>query len=409
MGIVVQKFGGSSVSDAHHIYNVAKKIISEYKSGNQVVVVVSAQGDTTDNLIKYSKEININNLESLKFKRELDMLISTGEQISASLLAMAIQNLGYPAISLTGWQAGITTTDEPTDSEIIKINTTRIKSELDKNNIVIITGFQGINSNFDITTIGRGGSDTSAVALAGELGADFCKIYTDVDGVYTADPRIVPTARKFSKISSREIYLLSIFGAQVLNSNSILLSEKYNINLEVLSSFDNNSSGTQIIYNNYNNNNNISGIAIDKNLVKICINNTNNNILEKLKNTNLVNLIKEIELKPVNKHDSNFTYFIIEESKLNIFLDIMNKIIDTDNILEISYEKNKAKISVVNLNQSYNINIASLIFEALNKSNINIELILCDNNHVSVVIKSEDLHKAANLIHKKLFEEDNLY
>ena len=408
MGIVVQKFGGSSVSDAHHVFNVAKKVISEYKSGNQVVVVVSAQGDTTDNLIKLSKEINVNNLENLKFKRELDMLISTGEQISASLLAMAIQNLGYSAISLTGWQAGITTTDEPTDSEIIKINTTRIKSELDKNNIVIITGFQGINSNFDITTIGRGGSDTSAVALAGELEADFCKIYTDVDGVYTADPRIVPTARKFSKISSREIYLLSVYGAQVLNSNSILLSEKYNTNLKVLSSFDNNSSGTQIIYNNYNNNNNISGIAIDKNLVKICINNTDN-LLEKLKDTNLINLIKEKDLKPVNKHDLNFTYFIIEESKLNTFLDIIDKEISTENILEVSYEKNKSKISVVNLNESYNINIASLIFEVLNKSNINIELILCDNNHVSVVIKSEDLHKAANLIHKKLFEEDNLY
>lgn len=408
MGIVVHKFGGSSVSDAHHVFNVAKKVISEYKSGNQVVVVVSAQGDTTDNLIKLSKEINVNNLENLKFKRELDMLISTGEQISASLLAMAIQNLGYPAISLTGWQAGITTTDEPMDSEIIKINTTRIKSELDKNNIVIITGFQGINSNFDITTIGRGGSDTSAVALVGELGADFCKIYTDVDGVYTADPRIVPTARKFSKISSREIYLLSVYGAQVLNSNSILLSEKYNTNLKVLSSFDNNSSGTQIIYNNNYTNNNISGIAIDKNLVKICINNTDN-LLEKLKDTNLINLIKEKDLKPVNKHDLNFTYFIIEESKLNTFLDIINKEISTENILEVSYEKNKSKISVVNLNESYNINIASLIFEVLNKSNINIELILCDNNHVSVVIKSEDLHKAANLIHKKLFEEDNLY
>ncbi|MBP3320473.1 MAG: aspartate kinase [Clostridia bacterium] len=408
MGIVVQKFGGSSVSDAHHVFNVAKKVISEYKSGNQVVVVVSAQGDTTDNLIKLSKEINVNNLENLKFKRELDMLISTGEQISASLLAMAIQNLGYSAISLTGWQAGITTTDEPTDSEIIKINTTRIKSELDKNNIVIITGFQGINSNFDITTIGRGGSDTSAVALAGELEADFCKIYTDVDGVYTADPRIVPTARKFSKISSREIYLLSVYGAQVLNSNSILLSEKYNTNLKVLSSFDNNSSGTQIIYNNNYTNNNISGIAIDKNLVKICINNTDN-LLEKLKDTNLINLIKEKDLKPVNKHDLNFTYFIIEESKLNTFLDIIDKEISTENILEVSYEKNKSKISVVNLNESYNINIASLIFEVLNKSNINIELILCDNNHVSVVIKSEDLHKAANLIHKKLFEEDNLY
>ena len=408
MGIVVQKFGGSSVSDAHHVFNVAKKVISEYKSGNQVVVVVSAQGDTTDNLIKLSKEINVNNLENLKFKRELDMLISTGEQISASLLAMAIQNLGYSAISLTGWQAGITTTDEPTDSEIIKINTTRIKSELDKNNIVIITGFQGINSNFDITTIGRGGSDTSAVALAGELEADFCKIYTDVDGVYTADPRIVPTARKFSKISSREIYLLSVYGAQVLNSNSVLLSEKYNTNLKVLSSFDNNSSGTQIIYNNNYTNNNISGIAIDKNLVKICINNTDN-LLEKLKDTNLINLIKEKDLKPVNKHDLNFTYFIIEESKLNTFLDIIDKEISTENILEVSYEKNKSKISVVNLNKSYDINIASLIFEVLNKSNINIELILCDNNHVSVVIKSEDLHKAANLIHKKLFEEDNLY
>lgn len=417
MSLVVQKFGGSSLSDSHHIFNVAKKII-KYKQNNNninIIVVVSAQGDTTDNLVNLSNEININKLQDNNFKRELDMLLSSGEQISASLLAIAIQNLGHKAISLTGWQAGITTNSNYTDSSITNIITTRINSELEKNNIVIITGFQGVNSENNITTLGRGGSDTSAVAIAGIMNADFCEIYTDVDGVYTADPRIVPTARKLNSISSQEMYLLSSFGSQVLNSNSVLTSQKYNINLKVLSSFENNinNSGT-IITSNLNKNinninyNYITGIATEKKLIKICINNNNLNKQILNKNINLIQkFIKEINLKPVNKQDlNNFIYYIIEEHNLHEFLSIINNILDSS---EVSYEKNKSKISVVNLNQSYNINIASVVFGTLHQNNINIELTLCDNNHVSVIINSENLHRATNLIHNKLFEEDYLF
>lgn len=421
MSLVVQKFGGSSLSDSHHIFNVAKKII-KYKQNNNninIIVVVSAQGDTTDNLVNLSNEININKLQDNNFKRELDMLLSSGEQISASLLAIAIQNLGHKAISLTGWQAGITTNSNYTDSSITNIITTRINSELEKNNIVIITGFQGVNSENNITTLGRGGSDTSAVAIAGIMNADFCEIYTDVDGVYTADPRIVPTARKLNSISSQEMYLLSSFGSQVLNSNSVLTSQKYNINLKVLSSFENNinnnlnNSGTVITSNLNKNINNINynyitGIATEKKLIKICINNNNLNKQILNKNINLIQkFIKEINLKPVNKQDlNNFIYYIIEEQNLHEFLSIINNILDSS---EVSYEKNKSKISVVNLNQSYNINIASVVFETLHQNNINIELTLCDNNHVSVIINSENLHRATNLIHNKLFEEDYLF
>ncbi len=416
MSLVVQKFGGSSLLDSHHIFNVAKKIIKYKQNNNNInlIIVVSAQGDTTDNLVNLSNEININKLQDNNFKRELDMLLSSGEQMSASLLAIAIQNLGHKAISLTGWQAGIITDSNYTDSSITNIITTRIDSELKKNNIVIITGFQGVNSENNITTLGRGGSDTSAVAIAGIMNADFCEIYTDVNGVYTVDPRIVPTARKLNSVSYQEMYLLSYLGSQVLNSNSVLTSQKYNINLKVLSSFENNTnnnfnnSGTIVTSNINKNINYITGIATEKNLIKICINNNNlnNQILDE--NINLIQkFIKEINLKPVNKQDlNNFIYYIIEEQNLHKFLNIINNILDSS---EISYEKNKSKISVVNLNESYNINIASVIFEILHQNNINIELTLCDNNHVSVVINSENLHRATNLIHNKLFEEDYLF
>ena len=231
MSLIVQKFGGSSVADAERVFNVAGIVTDTYKKGNDVVVVVSAQGDTTDDLIEKAKEINPD-----ASKREMDMLLTSGEQISISLLAMAIEKLGYPVVSLLGWQAGFNTSSAYGSARIKRVIPDRIKKELDKRNIVIVAGFQGINRYGDMTTLGRGGSDTSAVAIASVMHADLCQIYTDVEGVYTADPRKVPGARKLSEISYDEMLELATLGAQVLNNRSVEMAKKYNIELEVLSS-----------------------------------------------------------------------------------------------------------------------------------------------------------------------------
>ena len=231
MSLIVKKFGGSSVANAERVFNVANIIIEDYKKGNDVIVVVSAQGDTTDDLIDKAKEINPNGSS----KREMDMLLSAGEQISISLLAMAIESLGCPVISLLGWQAGFNTDSHHTIARIKSINTERLKTEISKRKIVIVAGFQGLNKYDDITTLGRGGSDTSAVAIAASMKADLCQIYTDVDGVYTADPRKVKNAQKLDKISYDEMLELATLGAQVLNNRSVEMAKKYNVELEVIS------------------------------------------------------------------------------------------------------------------------------------------------------------------------------
>ena len=235
MGLIVQKYGGTSVKDAERVMNVARRITDAYKAGNNVVVAVSAQGDTTDDLIEKAKEINPN-----ASKREMDMLLSTGEQISISLLAMAIEKIGCPVISLTGWQAGVKTDAKYGAARISTIDTERLQAELDKKNIVIVAGFQGINKYDDITTLGRGGSDTSAVALAAALHADVCEIYTDVDGVYTADPRFVKNAYKLDDISYDEMLELASLGANVLHNRSVEMAKKYGVKLSVRSSLNNN-------------------------------------------------------------------------------------------------------------------------------------------------------------------------
>ncbi len=231
MALIVQKFGGTSVRDAERIDNVADIVTSAYKDGNDVVVVVSAQGDTTDDLTAKAAEVN-----QRPSKREMDMLLASGEQVSAALLAMAIERMGYPVVSLLGWQAGFNTTSDHGSARIKRIDTSRVKKELDKRRIVVIAGFQGVNRYGDLTTIGRGGSDTSAVAYAAAMHADLCQIYTDVDGVYTADPRKIPGAKKLSCITYDEMLELASLGAQVLHNRSVEMAKKYNIELEVLSS-----------------------------------------------------------------------------------------------------------------------------------------------------------------------------
>ena len=235
MALIVQKFGGSSVADAAKIQNVSNIITRTYDAGNDVVVVLSAQGDTTDDLIEKAMEINPD-----ASKREMDVLLSTGEQISIALAAMCIEKMGYPVISLTGWQVGMETSSDYSRARIRKVEGSRIRKELDKHRIVLVAGFQGINRYGDITTLGRGGSDTTAVALAVALKADLCQIYTDVDGVYTADPRIVPNAKKLDAITYDEMLELASLGAQVLHNRSVELAKRYQIELEVLSSFTGN-------------------------------------------------------------------------------------------------------------------------------------------------------------------------
>ncbi len=404
MPLVIQKFGGSSVADAHHIFNVAKKITDVYKSGNDVVAVVSAQGDTTDKLQELMEEITDN-----ACGREKDVLLSAGEQVSSSLLAMAIQKLGFPAISLTGTQAGFLTDSNHTDAKIIRIDTKRIENELKNKNIVIVAGFQGINENGDITTLGRGGSDTSAVALAAALHADVCKIYTDVDGVYTADPRNVPSAKKWSSLSYGTMFEMAHFGAQVLNERSIETAKKFGVTVEVLSSLSGSSLGTVITEKTPELNNTISGISLKNHLAKVTLSAREN--IKKyeeiiMSETDKIGIKIDNTMKSVGRQNKDIFNFVIEESSINDFLKLAKKI-DTQNI-QISYEKNKSEISVINISESLNLNTASIIFETLAEMNIDIEMVACDEKRVSVVVASECANTAINAIHSKLFEEDTI-
>ncbi len=267
MSLIVKKFGGSSVANAEKVFNVANIIIDDYKKGNDVVVVVSAQGDTTDDLIEKAKEIN----PAGPSKREMDMLLSAGEQISISLLAMAIEKLGYPAISLLGWQAGFATDSNYSIARIKKVDSERIKAEIAKKHIVIVAGFQGLNKFDDITTLGRGGSDTSAVAIAASMKADLCQIYTDVDGVYSADPRKVPGALKMDEISYDEMLELATLGAQVLNNRSVEMAKKYNVELEVRSSLEPQKRGTIVKEITKMEKTLIKGVAKDNNVASISV------------------------------------------------------------------------------------------------------------------------------------------
>ena len=306
MSLIVQKFGGSSVADAHHLYNVAKTITSVYSEGHSIVVVVSAQGDTTDNLLKKAYEINKN-----PSKREMDALLSAGEQMSSSLLAMAIENLGFPVISLSGWQAGFKTNNNYGNAQIENITTTRIKKELENKNIVVLAGFQGFDEKNNITTLGRGGSDTSAIAVAAALEADRCKIYTDVDGVYTSDPKIVPSAKKIKEISYDEMYEFSYRGAQVMNDKSILTAKKYGVAVEVMSSMLNKTKGT-IIKANAAKTNACSGIAIINNVTKLILTNAQSHkeLIDRLTESG-INVDKQLKSVGQNKNDS-FTIAIPE-------------------------------------------------------------------------------------------------
>lgn len=400
MSLIVQKFGGTSVANTGRLQNVADIVTSTYKAGNQVVVVVSAQGDTTDDFIAKAAELN-----DRPSKREMDVLLSAGEQISMALLAMAIQKLGFPVISLTGWQAGIETDINYSEARIRKVTAERIRSELDRNRIVIVAGFQGINKQDDITTLGRGGSDTTAVAIAASLGADLCQIYTDVDGVYTADPRLVPDARKLEAITYDEMLELATLGAQVLHNRSVEMAKKYNVDLEVVSSFTRNP-GTKVKEGSDMEKMNVSGVARDNNCARVAIINLPDEPGVAFKVFSLLAKHKvniDIILQSVGQKGRKSITFTIPEDKAEEVGKILNANKEGLDFEDVSINTTVAKVSIVGAGMASNPGVAAMMFEALASAGINIRMISTSEIKISVLINEEDSEKAVRVIHQKFF------
>ncbi|MDK2800332.1 MAG: aspartate kinase [Clostridiales bacterium] len=398
LSLIVQKFGGSSVANAERVFNVANRIIDTYKQGNSVVVVVSAQGDTTDELIEKAKEIN----ESPS-KREMDVLLSTGEQISMSLLAMAIEKLGYPVVSLTGWQVGITTNSNYSNARIKTIDTERITRELDKKNIVIVAGFQGINRYDDITTLGRGGSDTTAVALAAVLKADVCEIYTDVDGVYTADPRIVKDAKKLEDISYDEMLELASLGANVLHNRSVELAKKYNVNLEVKSSFEK-VPGTIVKEVGNVEKMLVRGVTRDNDVARVAVVGIEDKPGKAFQIFSLLakkNINVDIILQSIGREDTKDITFTVSKGNLQLALDVINENLGIIGAKEVKYSDKVSKVSIVGAGMVNNPGVAAMMFEALYDADINIHMISTSEIKISVLIDEKDAEKAVVAIHDK--------
>ena len=360
MSVIVQKFGGSSVADVECLKNVAKIIISYKEKGHDLVVVVSAQGDTTDDLIKKAEQIT-----KKPSKRELDVLLSTGEQITISLLTMMLEKNGFSAISLTGWQAGFKTKSNHLNARIIKVDTTRIKSELERNNIVVVAGFQGVDQFLDITTLGRGGSDTSAVAIAAALNADLCQIYTDVDGIYTADPNLVDNAKKLDEISYDEMLELATLGAQVLHNRSVEMAKRYNVKLEVLSSFKK-LPGTVVKERINMEKLLIRGIAKDDYTARISLINLPDEV------GNAYNIFSLMEKYNINVDLIVQSYGEKKDISFTVPLDSMElarKVIEENKeilkVQDIKVSDEVSKISIVGAGMQMNPGVAAKFFEAL--------------------------------------------
>ena len=398
MSLIVQKFGGSSVADCERIFRVAGIVTDTYKAGNSVVVVVSAQGDTTDDLIAKAKEINPD-----ASKREMDMLLSTGEQISISLLAMAIEKLGYPVTSLTGWQIGMQTDSSYGAARIKRIDGERLQKELDKKKIVIVAGFQGINKYEDITTLGRGGSDTTAVAIAAALKADLCQIYTDVDGVYTADPRKVKGAKKLEEISFDEMLELASQGAQVLHNRSVEMAKKYNVNMEVVSSFER-VPGTKVKEVNKMEKMLVKGVAKDSDIARISLVGVPDvpgiafKIFAALAKRS-INV--DIILQSIGRDTTKDISFTVPESQLETALYALKSVSEVLNAKEILHNEDVAKVSAVGAGMVNNPGVAAMMFEALADANINIQMISTSEIKISVLVKEKDADRAVEAIHDK--------
>ncbi|MCL1908706.1 MAG: aspartate kinase [Holophagaceae bacterium] len=396
--LIVQKYGGSSVADADRIMNVAKRITNTFKNGNKVVVVLSAQGDVTDELLAKAAEINPE-----ASKRELDMLLSTGEQQSVALMAIAIHKLGYPAISLNAVQVGIHATRKYGNARIKSIETERIVAELERNNIVLVAGFQGLNRYGDITTLGRGASDTTAVALAAVLGANSCEIYTDVDGVYSADPRMVKNAKKIDVISFDEMLHLASLGACVLHNRAVEMAQRYRVKLVLRSSLSD-VEGTLIreelevekVY--------VSGLAVDKDIARVSIIGFLDRPGKAYQIFSLLAREKvaiDLILQSISHNATKDITFTVPKDDLKRTLSLLETNRDMIGFETISYDEKIAKLSAVGAGMVSNYGIASAMFEALYDCDVNILMITTSEIKISVLIAEDDAYKAVNAVHDK--------
>ncbi|HIZ16130.1 MAG TPA: aspartate kinase [Firmicutes bacterium] len=396
MALIVQKFGGSSVRDDERIFNVARIITETRKKGNDVVAVVSAQGDTTDDLEAAAARINPN-----ASKREMDMLLSAGEQMSAALLAMAIESLGYPVVSLLGWQVGVKTDSNYRNARIKSISSERINAELARKNIVIVAGFQGINKYDDISTLGRGGSDTSAVALAAALRADKCQIYTDVDGVYTADPRIVKGAKKLEEITYDEMLELATLGAQVLQNRSVEMGKKYGIPIEVLSSLED-KPGTIVKEVVKVEKMLIRGVARDNDVSRLSIigiKDTPGMAFKIFSALARKRVNVDIILQSVGRDGTKDITFTVPKSQSKDAIEVLHEMLPSLNAMNVICDDHVSKVSIVGAGMETHPGVASKMFEALYEADINIQMISTSEIKISVLIDMDDADKAVQVVH----------
>lgn len=394
--LIVKKFGGSSVANKERIFRVAERCIEEYKKGNDVVVVLSAMGDTTDELLAKAADINPN-----APKRELDMLLTTGEQVSVSLMAMAMHALGVPAVSLNAYQVMMHSTSRYGNARFKRIDSERIRHELDSRKIVIVTGFQGVNKYDDYTTLGRGGSDTTAVALATALRADACEIYTDVDGVYTADPRVVKNARKLKEITYDEMLELATSGAKVLHNRSVEMAKKYGVQLVVRSSM-NLEEGTTVKEVAKMEKMLISGVAGDKNTARISVLGVSDQpgVAFKIFHTLAKNNINvDIILQSVGREGTKDISFTVSQEDLKPALAILEEYQEPMTIREIKWEDTVAKISIVGAGMMSNPGVAAKLFESLYNNGININMISTSEIRITVLIDEKEIDKAMQAVH----------
>lgn len=396
--LIVQKYGGSSVADAERVLNVAKRIMRTRMEGHDVVVVLSAQGKTTDGLIAKAKEIN-----HKPSRREMDMLLSTGEQQSVALMAMAISAIGGRAVSLNAAQVGIETTNTYSNARIRTINTERIENELDEGSIVLVTGFQGVNTIGDTTTLGRGGSDTSAVALAAALNADICEIYTDVDGVYTADPRVVPDAVKLDEISYDEMLELASLGAKVLHHRSVEVAKKYNVKLVVRSSMSE-AEGTEVKEETKMERMLVSGVAADKKVSRISVMGIKDEPGKAFEVFSLMAKEKvsvDIILQSTGTDGRQNISFTIGEEDLDLALKALEKNKARLTAQEIVHDENTAKLSIVGAGMATNPGVAAMFFEAMYDAGVNIQMISTSEIKITVLIAKDDVDVAMKAVHDK--------
>ena len=400
MKLIVQKFGGSSVRDAQRVQNVAGIIADTYRAGNSVIVVLSAQGDTTDELIEKAKEISDN-----PSKREMDMLLSTGEQISIALCAMALENMGVPAVSLAAWQVGIQTDRTYSNARIKRIDRERIQSELDRKKVVLVAGFQGVNRYGDVTTLGRGGSDTSAVALAAAFNADLCQIYTDVDGVYTTDPRIVPNALKLPEITYDEMLELASQGAQVLHNRSVELAKKYNVNMEVLSSLER-KPGTKVKEVAKMEKNNIAGVAKDTSIARIALvglEHTPGVAFKVFSTLGQAKINVDTIIQSIGREEFKDISFTLPKTSVSDAVKVLEEAKESLQFDHITVDDKIAKVSIVGAGIMTTPGVAAKMFEALYDANINIQMINTSEIRVSVLIDQEDADRAVRAVHDRFF------